>query len=111
MSDTGSIATGPIATGSTITRAELVEAMIREVGLSRGDSARFLNDLLGVIEENVVAGQAVKLARFGNFSVRSKKERIGRNPKTGKEATITARRVVTFKASALLKEAVIRGNL
>lgn len=95
----------------TITRAELVEAMIRDVGLSRGDCARFLNDVLSVIEERVVAGEAVKLARFGNFSVRNKKKRTGRNPKTGKEATITARRVVTFKASALLKDAVIEGNL
>lgn len=106
MSDTGSP-----AAGATITRAELVEAMVREVGLSRGDSARFLHDLLGVIEDRVAAGQPVKLARFGNFSVRSKKERVGRNPKTGKEATITARRVVTFKASALLKDSVIKGNL
>lgn len=88
----------------TITRAELVDSMIREVGLSRADCARFLSDLLTLIEERVVAGDPVKIARFGNFSVRDKRERVGRNPKTGEEAAISARRVVTFKASSLLKD-------
>jgi integration host factor subunit alpha len=65
-----------------------------------------LETVLGLIEAKLVAGETVKLARFGNFTVRSKRERVGRNPKTGVEASIAPRRVVTFKPSQLLRERV-----
>lgn len=94
----------------TITRAELVDALVREIGLSRQDCTRFLTGLLETIEDRVVAGDSVKLARFGNFVVRQKKERVGRNPKTGQEAPITARRVLTFKSSAMLKATITKPN-
>jgi integration host factor subunit alpha len=93
-------------TERTITRADLVETLVKEVGLSRADSAQMLEAVLETIVQALERGETVKLARFGNFDVRSKRERLGRNPKTGVEATIAPRRVATFKASQLLKARV-----
>jgi integration host factor subunit alpha len=90
----------------TITRAELVEALVTESGKTRQECAQFLEDMLGEIEAELVQGETVKLSRFGNFVVRKKRERIGRNPKTGKEVPITPRRVVTFRPSQLLRERI-----
>ena len=78
----------------TLTRADLAEAVYRNIGLSRNESAElvetFLEEMCGCLEK----GEEVKLSSFGTFSVQSKRERIGRNPKTGVEATITPRRVL-----------------
>ena len=93
-------------TEKTITRADLIDALVKEVSLSRQDCGAVLEMVLGLIETKLVAGETVKLARFGNFTVRSKRERVGRNPKTGVEASIAPRRVVTFKPSQLLRERV-----
>ncbi len=87
----------------TITRAELVEALVAKVGRTRQESASFLEDLLQMLESALVAGDTVKLSRFGNFVVREKRERLGRNPKTGREVPITPRRVVSFRPSQLLR--------
>jgi integration host factor subunit alpha len=87
----------------TNTRAALSEAIYRKVGLSRAESARLVEDVLGEISDTLAAGEDVKLSGFGNFVVRSKGERVGRNPKTGVEVPIEQRRVLMFKPSLNLK--------
>ena len=93
-------------TQSTLTRVELTDAVVREVGLTRQESSDLLDRILEMIAESLEDEGSVKLSRFGNFTVRKKAAREGRNPKTGIEATISARKVVTFKPSPMLKEAV-----
>lgn len=90
----------------TVTRADLVEALARRAGVQRNDANRLLGAMLEHIEAALVAGEAVKLSRFGNFAVRQKRQRVGRNPKTGQEVPITPRRVVTFRASQMLRDLV-----
>ena len=94
----------------TITRAELIEALVQETNKTRQECAQFLEDMLSVMETALVEGERVKLSRFGNFVVRQKRERTGRNPKTGQEVPITPRRVVTFGPSQLLRERVERAH-
>jgi integration host factor subunit alpha len=90
-------------TGKTVTRTDLSEAIYRRVGLSRAESAKLVEDVLGEISDTLAAGEDVKLSGFGNFVVRSKAERVGRNPKTGVEVPIEQRRVMVFKPSLNLK--------
>ncbi len=90
-------------TGRTVTRADLSEAVYQKVGLSRAESARLVEQVLGEICDSLIAGKAVKLSGFGTFIVRNKAERIGRNPKTGVEAPVEKRRVMVFKPSGNLK--------
>ncbi len=90
----------------TLTRAELAERMHQKVGLSRAESARLVDRLLGLIRAELDEGKDVKLSGFGSFVVRHKAERIGRNPRTREEVPIRARRVVTFRPSAALRERV-----
>lgn len=94
---------------STLTRADLSEAVYRKVGLSRTESSQLVEMIINEICDAVVRGETVKLSSFATFQVRSKAERVGRNPKTGEEVPITPRRVVTFKASNVLKQRVIDG--
>lgn len=95
--------------GKTLTRADLIDALGRELGLSRTDCSDLLESLLEHLAGSLERGELVKLARFGNFSVRQKRPRVGRNPKTGVEATISARRVVSFKPSQIMRERVENG--
>ncbi|WP_426957599.1 integration host factor subunit alpha [Muricoccus radiodurans] len=88
---------------NTVTRSQLAEAIYMQVGLSRNESAALLESVLERISAALQAGQAVKLSAFGTFSVRQKAQRIGRNPKTGVEVPITPRRVLSFRASQVLK--------
>ena len=81
----------------------------RGVGLSRTESAALVEMVINEICDAVVRGETVKLSSFATFQVRSKTERIGRNPKTGEEVPISPRRVVTFKASNVLKQRIIDG--
>ena len=94
----------------TLTRADLCEAVYQKVGLSRTESSTLVESVLDEICESVVDGDSVKLSSFGSFLVRSKNERIGRNPKTGEEVPISPRRVMVFKPSNVLKQAVIKGH-
>jgi integration host factor subunit alpha len=87
----------------TLTRADLAEAVYKQVGLSRSESAELVELVLSEISDAIERGENVKLSSFGSFLVRSKAERIGRNPKTGVEVPITPRRVMVFKASNVLK--------
>jgi integration host factor subunit alpha len=88
---------------STLTRADLAEAVYKRIGLSRSESAALVELMLNEISAAIERGENVKLSSFGSFLVRSKGERIGRNPKTGIEVPITPRRVMVFKASNVLK--------
>ncbi len=90
----------------TITRADLAEAVYQRVGLSRTESAELVETVLTEISDTLVRGENVKLSSFGSFLVRSKSERIGRNPKTGVEVPITPRRVMVFKPSNIMKSRV-----
>ena len=91
---------------TTVTRNTLVEALNQEVGLSRNECAELLEDILRTITDRLAEGTTVKIANFGSFSVRHKKTRMGRNPKTGEEVPISARRVVVFKPAQKLKHRV-----
>lgn len=94
----------------TVTRTDLSEAVYQKLGLSRVESAELVEMVLETISDRIVEGESVKLSSFGSFLVRSKNERIGRNPKTGEEVPITSRRVMVFKPSNILKKAVLDGN-
>jgi integration host factor subunit alpha len=97
-------------TGKTVTRADLVEALARRANMQRADANRLLTRMLDMMQDALVEGETVKLSRFGNFNVRAKRQRIGRNPKTGEEVPITPRRVVTFRPSQMLREFVEKGG-
>ncbi len=97
-------------TGKTVTRADLVEALAKRANMQRADANRLLTRMLEMMQDAMVDGDTVKLSRFGNFNVRAKRQRIGRNPKTGEEVPITPRRVVTFRPSQMLREFVEKGG-
>ena len=90
----------------TLTRQDISEALYRDVGLSKHESALMLETVLEHISNALSNGEIVKLSSFGTFASRKKRERIGRNPKTGVAATINARRVISFKPSKLMKERI-----
>jgi len=94
----------------TLTRMDLSEAVFREVGLSRNESAQLVESMLEHMSDALVRGEQVKISSFGTFSVRDKSARIGRNPKTGEEVPIQPRRVLTFRPSHLMKDRVASGN-
>ncbi|MCX8500452.1 MAG: integration host factor subunit alpha [Alphaproteobacteria bacterium] len=90
----------------TVTRAQLSEAVYKQVGLSRQESAELLESVLNEVSDALVRGEAVKISSFGSFTVRQKNPRICRNPKTGDEVPIDSRRVLIFRPSHVLKERV-----
>jgi integration host factor subunit alpha len=94
----------------TLTRMDLTEAVFREVGLSRNESAILVDSVLQHISDALVAGEQVKISSFGTFSTRDKNARMGRNPKTGEEVPISPRRVLSFRPSHLMKDRVAEGN-
>ena len=96
-------------TGDPVTRNTLVDALFQEVGLSRHECANLLEDVLKTVTDRLAEGTNLKIVNFGSFSVRHKRERMGRNPKTGEEAPITARRVIVFKPAQRLKHRVNGG--
>jgi len=97
-------------TSTTLTRMDLSEAVFREVGLSRNESAQLVEGVLEEMSNALVRGEQVKISSFGTFSVRDKSARVGRNPKTGEEVPINPRRVLTFRPSHLMKDRVADGN-
>ena len=94
--------------GRTVTRGNLYEAVCQVVGLSRNESAELVEAVLGKIADRLIKGESVKLSSFGTFEVREKNARLGRNPRTGDAAPVSARRVLVFRPSHLLKERVNR---
>ena len=96
--------------GNTVTRADLTDAVYRSLGISRNESSAFVERILEEISSAVEGGDTVKISSFGTFSVRDKKLRMGRNPKTGEEVPIAPRRVITFRASHVLKDQINEGH-
>ena len=93
-------------TGKTVKRADLCNAVYQKVGLSHAESATLVELVLKEITDCLERGETVKLSSFGSFVVRHKRQRIGRNPKTGKAVPILPRRVLVFKASEILKQRI-----
>jgi integration host factor subunit alpha len=96
--------------GKALTRVELYDAVYRKVRLSRSESSALVELVLKEISDSVARGETVKLSSFGTFTVRLKGKRMGRNPKTGVEVPISPRRVVAFKASAIMKQQINDGR-
>ena len=92
--------------GKTVTRADLSEGVYKAVGLSRNESAQIVETVLDEISISLVRGEDVKLSSFGSFLVRQKNGRMGRNPKTGQQVPIAPRRVLSFRASHVLKDKI-----
>lgn len=90
----------------TITRVSITEAIYEEIGLSRKDSGDVLDMIIEEIKSELVSGNDVKISSFGTFGLRKKNARVGRNPKTGEEAEITPRTVISFKPSQILRKTV-----
>jgi integration host factor subunit alpha len=90
----------------TLTRADLTDAIFQALGISRNESSEFVERILEEVSLALEKGETVKISSFGTFSIRQKKLRMGRNPKTGEEVPITPRRVVTFRASHVLKDQI-----
>jgi integration host factor subunit alpha len=96
--------------GNTLTRSDLSEAVYREIGLSRNESAEMVETVLARIADSLVKGENVKISSFGTFAVRDKGARMGRNPKTGEEVLIDPRRVLVFRPSHIMKDRVNSGS-
>ncbi|HSG35349.1 MAG TPA: integration host factor subunit alpha [Sphingomonadaceae bacterium] len=93
----------------TLTRADLAEVINRKMGFSRAESLDLVEQVLNHMSDALARGENVKVSGFGTFLLRDKKQRIGRNPKTGVEVPITPRRVLTFRASQILKDRIAKG--
>ncbi|MEP2235412.1 MAG: integration host factor subunit alpha [Alteripontixanthobacter sp.] len=94
----------------TLTRADLAETINRKMGFSRAEGLDMVESILAHMCHAMGEGENVKISGFGSFILRDKKERVGRNPKTGVEVPITPRRVMTFRASQLLKDRIVKGG-
>lgn len=90
----------------TITKADLIDSIHNQVGFSKKDAADMVDLFFDTIKETLEYGDKLKVSGFGNFIVRSKRERVGRNPQTGEAIKISARKVLTFKPSQVLKNAL-----
>ncbi|MCD6487327.1 MAG: integration host factor subunit alpha [Syntrophobacterales bacterium] len=89
-----------------MTKADIIKNVHEKIGISKGDSARLVGSVFDIIKETLATGEDVKISGFGKLSLREKKARKGRNPQTGEEIEITARKVLTFKSSQVLKKAL-----
>ena len=90
----------------TITKADIVDYLNNELGLNKSECKILIEDFFDEIKNSLINNEEVKLSGFGNFELINKKERQGRNPKTGEDVTITARRVVTFRAGNKLRKKI-----
>lgn len=90
----------------TMTKADIVETIYEKIGFSKKESADIVELVFDTIKETLEKGEKIKISGFGNFVVRAKRPRIGRNPQTGEEIEISARRVLTFRPSQVLKAAL-----
>jgi len=89
-----------------MTKADIVERVFEKTGFNRKESVEVVEELFALIKDTLEGGENVKIPGFGNFEVKEKADRLGRNPQTGDEITIVARRILTFKASTVLKQAI-----
>ena len=95
----------------TVTKADLANTLFEQLGLNKREAKEFVELFFEKIRESLENGESVKLSGFGGFSVRDKKSRPGRNPKTGEEVPVTPRRVVTYKASQKVKDRIAKNNV
>lgn len=95
----------------TLTKAELAELLFEQLGLNKRRAKDFIDEFFGLIIRRVTVGEEVKISGYGNFNVRTKNSRPGRNPRTGEPVVIKARRTVTFQPSSKLKEAIRNSSL
>ena len=93
-----------------ITKIDIIQNVTDKLGLSKRDSSRIVESVFEIMKEQLSKGDTVKISGFGNFVVRSKNARKGRNPHTGAECEISARKVLTFKSSHILRKALNKGN-
>ena len=91
-----------------MTKAEVVEKVYEKIGFSKKETVEMVDTVFDIIRDTLASGEKVKIAGFGNFLVRDKKSRRGRNPQTGESMEITARRVLSFKPSVMLKRELNR---
>ena len=89
-----------------MTKADIVETIYGKVGFSRKESAEIVDLVFDLMKETLENGEKIKISGFGNFTIREKRSRKGRNPQTGEEIQISARRVLTFKPSQVLRKAL-----
>jgi integration host factor subunit alpha len=99
-----------MAIAGTLTRADLADSVHKEIGLSRSESANLVEQILAHMCEALSNGENVKISGFGSFVLRDKGERIGRNPKTGVEVPIAPRRVLTFRASQMMRDRIVKSG-
>lgn len=92
-----------------MTKAEIIEQIYEKVGFSKKESAEIVEMVFDTMKETLEKGEKIKISGFGNFVVRQKRPRVGRNPQTGQEIEISARRVLTFRPSQVLKS-ILNGN-
>jgi integration host factor subunit alpha len=92
----------------TLTRADLADTVHRQLGLSRAEAANMVERLLFHMCQSLSVGENVKISGFGSFILRDKGERVGRNPKTGVEVPIAPRRVMTFRASHMMRDKIVK---
>jgi integration host factor subunit alpha len=92
-----------------LTKAQLSEILFEQLGLNKREAKEYIEAFFDLIAAHLVEGQDVKISSFGNFEIRSKAGRPGRNPRTGEPVPIPPKRVVTFKASAMLKDQINSG--
>ena len=90
--------------GRTMTKADLIESVYQKVGFSKKESADIVEMIFSTMKDTLAAGEKIKISGFGNFVVRDKRARMGRNPQTGDAMEISARRVLTFRPSQVLKK-------
>ena len=107
MADAGAIRK---PSAGTLTRADLSNVVHQEIGLSRAESASIVERILHHMCAALSNGENVKISGFGSFILRDKGERVGRNPKTGIEVPIAPRRVLTFRASQIMRERIVDGD-
>ncbi len=88
---------------TTMTKADLVDKVYERIGFSKKEAADLVESVFDIIKKQILKGEKIKISGFGNFTVRKKNERVGRNPQTGEKLTIEARRVLTFKPSQVIK--------
>jgi integration host factor subunit alpha len=89
-----------------MTKADIVERIYEKVGFSKKESAELVETVFDLMKSTLEEGDKIKIAGFGNFVVKEKSDRRGRNPQTGEEITIMARKILTFKPSQVLKSAI-----
>ena len=99
-----------MAKTGNLTRADIAESIHRKIGLSRADSSGLVEGILRHMCESLTNGDNVKISGFGTFVLRDKGERIGRNPKTGIEVPIAPRRVLTFRASQIMRDRIVEAG-